>query len=117
ASLPALTDEREMCRERAGGARTAAQGAQLALRDMLVRYESRRSTHESMVGTAARLLEQRAQLTQRHEALTAELADGDAPVQELKARLQDSLDRRLEVETDLGMARQSLEDATNSLRA
>jgi chromosome segregation protein len=117
ASLPALTDEREMYRECAVTARTTAQAAELALRDMLVRHESRRSTHESMVSTAARLLEQRAQLTQRHEGLTAELADGDAPVQELKARLQDSLDRRLEVEADLGMARQSLEDATNALRA
>jgi chromosome segregation protein len=117
ASLPALTDEREMYRERTGTARTTAQAAQLALRDMLVRYESRRSTHESMVSTAARLLEQRSQLTQRHENLTAELADGDAPVHELEARLQDALDRRLEIEADLAMARQSLEDADSALRA
>ncbi len=117
ASLPTLTDEREMYRERTGTARTTAQAAQLALRDMLVRYESRRSTHESMVGTAARLLEQRSQLAQRHENLTAELADGDAPVHELKARLQDALDRRLEIETELAVARQSLEDADSALRA
>ena len=117
ASLPTLTDEREMYRERAAAARTTAQAAQLALRDMLVRYESRRSTHESMVSTATRLLEQRAQLTQRHESLTAELAGGDAPVHELKARLQEALDRRLEIEADLAMARQSLEDADSALRA
>ncbi len=117
ASLPGLTDEREMYRERAGATRSTAQAAQLALRDMLVRYESRRSTHESMVSTAARLLEQRSQLTQRQESLTAELADGDAPVHELKARLQDALDRRLEIEADLAMARQALEDADSALRA
>jgi chromosome segregation protein len=116
ASLPTLTDEREMYRERAASARITAQAAQLALRDILIRYESRRSTHESMVSTATRLLEQRAQLTQRHETLSAELADGDTPVLELKLRLQDALDRRLEVETDLAMARQSLEDADGALR-
>ena len=116
ASLPALTDEREMYRERAGSARIRAQAAQLALRDIMIRYESRRSTHESMVSTATRLLEQRAQLQQRQQGLSAELADGDVPVLELKVRLQDALDRRLEVEADLAMARQSLEDADGALR-
>ena len=117
ASLPTLTDERELYRERAATARAAAQAAQMALRDMLVRYESRRSTHESMVTTASRLLEQRAQLQQRCEGLSAELADGDAPVHELQARLQQALDRRLEVEADLALARQALEDADRELRA
>ena len=115
--LPQLTAERDHHRERTAAARAAAQVAQLALRDLLVRHESRRSTHESMLSTAARLLEQRAQLLQRHEALSAELADGDAPLHELQARLQAALDRRLEVETDLGMARQALEDADRELRA
>jgi chromosome segregation protein len=117
ASLPTLTDERELFREQSGAARAAAQAAQLALRDILVRHESRRSTHESMLSTAARLIEQRAQLLQRQESLNAELAEGDAPILELKARLQGSLDRRLDVEAELGVARQSLEDADTALRA
>jgi chromosome segregation protein len=117
ASLPQLTDERELYRERTAATRAAAQAAQLALRDALIRHESRRSAHESMQATAARLTEQRAQLLQRHEALTAELADGDAPVLELQARLQAALERRLEVETDLAKARQSLEEADRELRS
>ena len=117
ASLPQLSAERESLREQAVAARDGAQAAQLALRDVLVRHESRRSSHESMVSTAARLLEQRAQLVQRHEALRVELADGDTPVHEMQARLQSALDHRLEVETDLGMARQALEDAERELRA
>ena len=116
ASLPTLTDEREMYREQTSAARAAAQAAQLALRDILVRHESRRSTHESMVSTAARLLEQRAQLLQRQQSLTAELAEGDAPILDLQARLQGALDRRLEVEADLGVARQALADAEAELR-
>ena len=115
--LPLLTDEREQHRERTAAARATAQGAQLALRDVLIRHESRRSTLDSMLATAARLIEQRAQLVQRYEALTAELADGDAPIHELQTRLQAALDRRLEVEADLANARQTLEDADLELRS
>jgi chromosome segregation protein len=113
---PALIAERDEHRERHAAARGAAQGAQLALRDALIRHESRRSTHESMLETAARLIEQRNQLTVRFDTLTAELADGDAPVLELQSRLQGALDRRLELETDLNTARQSTQDAENELR-
>jgi chromosome segregation protein len=115
--LPALNAERDGHRERSAQAREAAQAAQLALRDALIRHESRRSTHESMQETATRLLEQRSQLTQRFDSLTLELADGDAPVIELQARLQSALDRRLELETDLATARQSVEDAERELRS
>ena len=115
-TLPQLAGERELHRELTAAARAGAQAAQLSLRDTLVRHESRRSTHESMLATAARLFEQRAQLLQRHDSLSTELADGDAPVLELQARLQAALDRRLEVEADLATARQSLEDADRELR-
>ncbi len=117
AQLPLLTDERDQNRERTNGARAAAQAAQLALREAMIRNESRRSTLESMQSTAARLLEQRAQLVQKHEALSAGLADGDAPIHELQARLQAALDRRLEVEADLANARQALEDADLEMRS
>ncbi|MBS0388055.1 MAG: chromosome segregation protein SMC [Proteobacteria bacterium] len=113
---PLLTDEREQHRERSNEARGAAQAAQLAVREAMIRNESRRSALESMQTAAARLLEQRAQLAQRHEALTAELADGDAPVLELRARLQAALDRRVEVEAELANARQAQEDAERELR-
>jgi chromosome segregation protein len=113
---PGLVAERDEHRERAAAARSSAQAAQLALRDALIRHESRRSTHESMVESAARLVEQRTQLTQRFDSLTAELADGDAPVLELQARLQGALDRRLELEADLNNARQSASDAERELR-
>jgi chromosome segregation protein len=117
ARQPELSAERDARREGTSAARSAASVAQLALRDALIRHESRRSSHESMQASSTRLLEQRAQLLQRQEALAAELADGDAPVLELQARLQGCLDRRLEVETDLANARQALEDADRELRA
>jgi chromosome segregation protein len=49
--------------------------------------------------------------------LQQSLADGDAPIHELEARLQDHLARRLEVETELATARRGLEDCEAELRS
>jgi chromosome segregation protein len=111
-----LEGERELRRDQAAMARTGAQAAQLEMRDALVRLESRRSAQGSMEGALARMLEQRTDLTTRREVLERELADGDAPVEELSARLQQLLARRLEVEAELTTARRSLEDGDNELR-
>ncbi|MFM2289066.1 MAG: hypothetical protein RL684_2209 [Pseudomonadota bacterium] len=115
--LPALTEERELFREQTGAARTAAAAAQLALRDALIRHESRRSTRESMQANESRLVEQRSQLTMRFDALAAELASGDAPIQELQSRLQEALARRHEIEAELNTSRQALEDADRELHS
>jgi chromosome segregation protein len=115
--LPALTEERELFREQTGTARTAAAAAQLALRDALIRHESRRSTRDSMLANESRLVEQRNQLTQRFDGLVAELASGDGPIQELQARLQEALARRHELEAELNTSRQSLEDADRELHS
>jgi chromosome segregation protein len=63
-----------------------------------------------------RMIEQRAQAARRRDELEAELANGDEPILQLESRLDDSLARRLEVESDLAVARRSLEDADNELR-
>jgi chromosome segregation protein len=49
--------------------------------------------------------------------LEAELADGDAPILTLEARLNESLARRLEVEAELAEARRAMEEADAALRA
>jgi chromosome segregation protein len=115
--LPSLTEERELYREQTGAARAAAATAQLALRDALIRHESRRSTRDSMLANESRLVEQRNQLTQRFDSLVAELASGDGPIQELQARLQESLARRHELEAELNTSRQALDDADRELHS
>jgi chromosome segregation protein len=112
-----LEGEREVRREALAGARTRAQAAQVAARDLLIRIESRRSTEASVRVSLGRMIEQRAQLEQHREALEAELAGGDAPILELEARLNDSLARRLEVEAELAEARHAMEEADATLRA
>jgi chromosome segregation protein len=111
-----LEEEREERREAVTSARSRAQAAQVAARDLLIRIESRRSTESSMAVGVNRMIEQRAQAARRRDELEAELANGDDPILQLEARLDDALARRLEVESDLSVARRSLEDADNELR-
>ncbi len=114
---PDLEDEREERREKVASRRSAAQAAQVAARDLLIRIESRRSTESSVTVSRARMVEQRVQLAQRCADLEKELASGDAPILELQTRLDDALARRLEVEAELSTARRALEDAESELRA
>ncbi|MDB6103709.1 MAG: chromosome segregation protein [Gammaproteobacteria bacterium] len=111
-----LEEEREERREAVAAARSRAQAAQVAARDLLIRIESRRSTESSIAVGLSRMIEQRAQAERRRDELEAELANGDEPILQLESRLDDSLARRLEVESDLAVARRSLEDADNELR-
>ena len=113
---PELEAERDERREAVAAARTRAQAAQLAARDLAIRMESRRSRESSMAVGLARMGEQRAQLTRRGEDLERELAGADAPIRELEERLDGLLARRLDVEGELAQARRALEDADAELR-
>jgi chromosome segregation protein len=113
---PDLEYEREERRETVTSRRMAAQQAQLAARDLHVRFESRRSTESSVSVNLARMTEQRAQLVERVSQLEKELSGADGPIEELQVRLEDALAKRLEVETELSTARRALEDAETELR-
>jgi chromosome segregation protein len=113
---PDLEGEREERREMVSGARSRAQAAQLAARDLLIRSESRRSSESSMAVSLARMIEQRTQLAQRCAELERELAGGDAPIRELEGRLEELLARRLDVESELAAERRALEEADAELR-
>jgi chromosome segregation protein len=114
---PELENERDDRREALAAARTRAQETQIAARDLLVRMESRRSTESSVATGLQRMMEQRVQLEQRCQQLEHELAHGDAPIIELQGRLDDALARRLEIESELSVARRGLEEAEADLRA
>ncbi len=117
ARRPTLEAEREERRDAVARARAAAQSAQIASRDLMVRAEGRRSTEGSMEIGLGRMREQRELALARIAELETELADGDAPVLELEGLLGGLLARRLEVESDLSQARRALEDADAQLRA
>jgi chromosome segregation protein len=52
----------------------------------------------------------------RRDELERELAGGDEPILQLEARLHDTLARRLDIESELSVARRELEDADTELR-
>jgi chromosome segregation protein len=112
-----MLSDRDETREALQGARAAAQTAQLAARDLLIRSESLRSTETSMAVGLNRMAEQRSQLTSRCADLDQQLAGGDAPILELEARLAEALVRRVEVEAELSEARSALENADAELAA
>ena len=111
-----LQGEREERREGVTSARNRAQSTQLSGRDLLIRFESRRSTESSMTVGLNRMTEQRSQLVRRRDELEQELAGADEPILQLEARLHDALARRLDVESELAVARRQLEDADAELR-
>ena len=61
--------------------------------------------------------DQRASAERRRDELEAELAGGDDPILQLESRLDDALATRLEVESELSIARGALEDADAELRS
>ena len=113
---PEIEAEREERREQVSAARARAQSAQMGARDLLIRIESRRSTEASMTVGVNRMTEQRTQIVKRRDELERELAGGDEPIVQLEARLHDALARRLDVESELSVARRELEDADVELR-
>jgi chromosome segregation protein len=116
AQRPALEEERELAREHGNRCRSQAQSEQLALRDALIRHESRRSTHQSMGNALTRMLEQQKELEQRRTELTAALQAAEAPAREQLAALQEALTRRLDLEAELTQSRSAAEEAERELR-
>ena len=112
-----LESEREERRDAVATARSRSQAAQMGARDLLIKIESRRSTESSVSVGMTRMVEQREQLVRRRDELEQELAGGDEPILQLEARLHDALARRLEVESDLSVARGALDDADMELRS
>ncbi len=113
---PTLEQQRELRQERLATARSATQAAQLALRDVLVRLESRRTAEASIELGVERLMTQQRELESRRVALESALSDGDQPIADLQLRLESLLSQRVDVEADLANARRNLEDADASLR-
>jgi chromosome segregation protein len=116
AQQPQMHADRDETREALVAARAAAQAAQLAARDLLIRSESVRTAENSLAVGLKRMTEQRAQLAARCAELERELAGGDAPILELEGRLAEALARRLDIEAELKGARSALEAADAELR-
>ena len=84
---------------------------QLALRISTLSTQQR-STEQAL----QRLEQQFAQANQRREQLNLNLAEGESPIDELRAQLEELLQTRLATDDELRAARTALEDADTQMR-
>jgi chromosome segregation protein len=111
-----LEQEREELRQNLSFKRSQAQTDRDGAQEVAIKVESKRSALQSISAGLERLRHQLEQLKQRHDELTRQLSDGEAPLQALATTLEEALQKRVEVEQELTAARKSLEDAEGRMR-
>ena len=84
--------------------------------EVAIKVESRRSALSSIAAGLDRLRQQLEQLSGRRDLLTEQIAQSEAPLQELAGKLEAFLQQRIAVEQELTAARQALEAAESRMR-
>jgi len=111
-----LETEREGLRVRLTEARAQAETQRAAAREVAIRVESQRTSHQSLLAGIARLDGQIAQFDSRRVELEQQLVDGERSETELRGTLEQSLMRRIEVDAELAAARRAVEITDAQLR-
>jgi len=111
-----LDAERDALRQDVAQAREAAERERNAAREIEIRVESRRTGHESLLASVARLDGQMTQFASRRNDLESQIAAGEHAETELRATLGVALDQRLAVEEELANARRAMETVDADLR-
>ena len=111
-----LLGERDRLRERLDGIRQEARQHKDHAHQLAMRVGSLRTQHAGLQQSLERLLQQRSRAHERAEQLSLSLGEGAAPLEELRLRLEELLERRLAVDDELREARHALEDADRALR-
>lgn len=105
-----FTETRDLARDAARGVREAAHATALSL-------ESQRAQIASLAQSLERMGHQRGQLENRVGDLSAQLDEGDSPVESLEQERQAALSERVRTERVLGEARSVLDGIDQELRA
>lgn len=111
-----LEAERRRYTEMRDSARNAAREARDAAHALALTVESQRAQLAGLTQALDRMAGQRGQLDSRLGELSAQLADGDAPVRELEAQRQVALEQRVLAEQRLTAARAALDGIDHELR-
>ena len=112
-----LEQERESLRNAVSEARRQAEQDRNSAREVAIRVESRRASHESLLSGIARLDGQMAQFVSRRADLESQLVAGEGAEAELRQHLEAALARRIDVEAELATARRAAEAVDAELRA
>jgi chromosome segregation protein len=111
-----LEQERERMRTELAAAHAAAQAAQQRARELALQVESRRSSHASLKTALGRVEKQLQELTQRRDELARQLKDGEAPLLAQLETLEQALQVRAQVESELSAARIASDELEALLR-
>jgi chromosome segregation protein len=111
-----LEADREQLRQRLTQARGFAEEHRNTAREVAIRVESRRASHESLLAGIARLDGQMTQFTSRRTDLETELAAGETAEGGLRQALEAALQVRVAVEEELAGARRAMEAVDANLR-
>jgi chromosome segregation protein len=111
-----LEQRRDALRQDLGAKRTQAQSDRENAQAVAIQVESKRSAAASIASGLERLRHQLDQLRVRHDELTRQLAEGEAPLAVLASKLEESLQQRLAVEQELTAAREAVEGAEARMR-
>jgi chromosome segregation protein len=111
-----LVAERDGLRDALDRARAEAGESRNRVHELALRVESMRSSEDSLRTGIDRMQQQLEQLTGRCSELETAVADGEAPIGEQQARLEQQLQARSAVERELTDARRQLEAIDQQLR-
>lgn len=81
-----------------------------------IKLNSLYTQKQAIEQSVTRLKQQIDRLQERKDSLQEQLAEGNAPLEELRFNLEEQLESRLKVEQELKLARQALEEADQKLR-
>ena len=93
-----------------------ARNSKDVLHQLALRKQTLDSRRDSLQQGLARMQSQVERSRERLQQLQLALTESDEPVDDLQIELEEMLDRRLEVEADMGEARRKLEAVDHSLR-
>ncbi|RNF83162.1 chromosome segregation protein SMC [Montanilutibacter psychrotolerans] len=112
----ALDAERRNLSEARDASRNAARESRDTAHALALTLEAQRTQIAGLSQTLERMGGQRGQLDTRLEELVMQLAEGDAPVQDLEERRQVTLEQRVSAEQVLSSARSTLDGIDHDLR-
>ncbi|VAX08265.1 Chromosome partition protein smc [hydrothermal vent metagenome] len=111
-----LIDERDRLRIDLSGKQEEAGRCRSKAHELALKIEAVRSSRHSLTQGLERMQTQLGTLSRRREELQTSLTDGEAPLQEQNAELEQQLVQRLEVEGQLADARNTQEGIEQNLR-
>lgn len=111
-----LMAQREQLREGLEQLRQQARQHKDSAHQLALRLGSLRAQHRSTQQALERLQMQSARLVERQEQLALNLEEGDAPLEELRIKLEALLEQRMGVDDEMRTARAGLDDADRELR-